>query len=198
MSNRTLIKLLYIDDNIDFKLEEYLDTRLQESLGNGISLQFSKLVFKDYESAILSKEVAESNVILIDSRLFEDATAQNGKFTGEQFKLILKKFHPFIEVIVITSKDNIGDLTVKKYSGNGIAFEYYDQNLKPVIKKAINNIIEFKKIAVTLNNSNELDKYLLDKIYNSLNGEDIYDELKKEDIDDAITVFKQIQERLDG
>lgn len=198
MSNRTLIKLLYIDDNIDFELEEYLDTRLQESLGNGISLQFSKLVFKDYESAIRSKEVAESNVILIDSRLFEDATAQNGKFTGEQFKLILKKFHPFIEVIVITSKDNIGDLTVKKYSGNGIAFEYYYQNLKPVIEKAINNIIEFKKIAVTLNNSNELDKYLLDKIYNSLNGEDIYDELKKEDIDDAIAVFKQIQERLDG
>ena len=198
MSNRTLIKLLYIDDNIDFKLEEYLDTRLQESLGNGISLQFSKLVFKDYESAIRSKEVAESNVILIDSRLFEDATAQNGKFTGEQFKLILKKFHPFIEVIVITSKDNIGDLTVKKYSGNGIAFEYYDQNLKPVIEKAINNIIEFKKIAITLNNSNELDKYLLDKIYNSLNGEDIYDELKKEDIDEAIAVFKQIQEWLDG
>ena len=198
MSNRTLIKLLYIDDNIDFKLEEYLDTRLQDSLGNGISLQFSKLVFKDYESAIRSKEVAESNVILIDSRLFEDATAQNGKFTGEQFKLILKKFHPFIEVIVITSKDNIGDLTVKKYSGNGIAFEYYDQNLKPVIEKAINNIIEFKKIAITLNNSNELDKYLLDKIYNSLNGEDIYDELKKEDIDEAIAVFKQIQELLDG
>lgn len=198
MSNLTLIKLLYIDDNIDFKLEEYLDIRLKESLGNGISLQFNKLVFKDYESAIRSKEVAESNVILIDSRLFEDATAQNGKFTGEQFKLILKKLHPFIEVIVITSKDNIGDLTVKKYSGNGIAFEYYDQNLKPVIEKAINNIIEFKKIAITLNNSNELDKCLLDKIYNSLNGEDIYDELKKEDIDDAIAVFKLIQERLDG
>lgn len=198
MSNKTLIKLLYIDDNIDFKLEEYLDSRLKNSFDDGILLQFSKLVFKDYESAIRSKEVAESNVILIDSRLFEDATAQNGKFTGEQFKLILKKFHPFIEVIVITSKDNIGDLTVKKYSGNGNPFEYYDQNLKPVIEKAINNIIEFKKIAITLNNSNELDKCLLDKIYNSLNGEDIYDELKKEDIDDVIAVFKQIQEQLDG
>lgn len=198
MSNLTLIKLLYIDDNIDFKLEEYLDIRLKESLGNEISLQFSKLDFKDYESAIRSKEVAESNVILIDSRLFEDATAQNGKFTGEQFKLILKKLYPFIEVIVITSKDNIGDLTVEKHSGYGDAFDYYDENLKPVVITAINNIKEFNKIAVMLNNNNELDKYLLDKINNSLKGEDIYDELKKEDIDNIIADFKTIQERLDG
>lgn len=199
MNNLTNITLVYIDDHIDFNLMYYLDTRLKESIGDNISLQIIEFEFKDYETTIHSKEIIESNVILIDSRLFEDAKAQNGKFTGEQFKLILKKLFPFIEVIVITSKDNISDLTVKKCSDSRKdALVYYDKELKPVIEKAINNIIDFQKIAITLNNNNEFnDKCLLDKINNSLRGEDIYDDLKKEDIDNLIADFKTIQERLD-
>lgn len=200
MNNLTNIKLLYIDDKIDLDLSRYIDT-LNVRVGDKVSLQTDELPFKDYESTINSKKINESNVILIDSKLFEDATVQNGKFTGEQFKLILKKVYPFIEVIVITSKDNnISNLTVRKYSGSGDAFKYYDDELKPVIERAISNIIEFQKIAVSLNNNSEFNKsakYLLDTINNSLKGEDIYEELKKEDIDKFIEAFKSIQERLD-
>ena len=68
MNNLTNITLVYIDDHIDFNLMYYLDTRLKESIGDNISLQIIEFEFKDYETTIHSKEIIESNVILIDSR----------------------------------------------------------------------------------------------------------------------------------
>ena len=40
--------------------------------------------------------------------------------------------------------------------------------------------------------------YIIDKINNSLDGIDAYDELKKSDIDKIVDLFKKLQENLDG
>lgn len=44
-----------------------------------------------YESLINNTEVRTANIIFIDSKLFENRNT-NGKFTGEEFKIILKTF----------------------------------------------------------------------------------------------------------
>lgn len=59
-------------------------------------------------------------MIFIDSQLFQNNTASNGKYTGEQFKLILKKIFPYIEVIVITQNEIPEEFTstIAKYNPN--------------------------------------------------------------------------------
>lgn len=48
---------------------------------------------KGYESLLDSPEVASANVILIDSRLFEnDSIKCKGKFSGEEFKKYRKNY----------------------------------------------------------------------------------------------------------
>ena len=97
--------LLYIDDDIDSQLSEYLDKDLKNALQSDIVLNISEHEFKPaegYKSLLENPQVATANIILIDSRLFENNSATDGKFSGEEFKIILKKQFPFIEVVVIT------------------------------------------------------------------------------------------------
>ena len=94
--------LVYIDDNPETALTRYLD---EEFRSDNYEIICSEIIFKPedgYESLLSDQRVSSANIILIDSWLFENRTAANFKFTGEEFKLILKKLFPFIEVIVIT------------------------------------------------------------------------------------------------
>lgn len=86
--------LLYIDDDIDSQLSEYLDKDLKNALQSDIVLNISEHEFKPaegYKSLLENPQVATANIILIDSRLFENNSATDGKFSGEEFKIILKK-----------------------------------------------------------------------------------------------------------
>ena len=79
-------------------------------------------------------------------------------------------------------------------SGN----EYYAQILPTHIDSAIENITMYRKIAEKLKSNENWETILKDKIINSLQGSNAYDELTKKDIDDIIMAFKEIQVKLDG
>lgn len=191
--------ILYIDDSLESGLERYLDT---EYTSDEYETEYSEITFdpnNGYESLIRNPKVQVANIIFIDSRLFENRSVASGKFSGEEFKIILKKYYPFIEVIVISQNETdprVG--TIAKYDSNfgKTASEYYAENLPAYIEKAIENILVYRRIAEKLENNENWQEILKEKIINSLNGVGTYDELTKADIDNLISTFKQIQEKI--
>lgn len=195
------MNLLYIDDVIDPALSRYLSVTYRGKV------KYDELLFKPdegYESLLADKKVREANVILIDSRLFENRTAANGKFSGEEFKIVLKKFYPFIEVIVITQNDSDETLhIVRKYRpASGLNLEeYYDKYLSHEINCALANVEQYRILADKMKENENWEQVLKEKVLGALDGADAYDELKKTDIDALISAFQQfqqIQEKLDG
>lgn len=193
-------KLLYIDDSPELGLGRYLDS---EYINNDFQMEYSEITFnpdEGYESLIRNPLVQSSNIIFIDSKLFENRSVSLGKFSGEEFKIILKKYYPFIEVIVITQNvpdSNVG--TISKYDSScaKTASEYYKDQLPHHIDSAIQNILIYRRLAVRLETNSKWEVTLKEKIINSLNGIGTYDELTKSDIDQLINAFKEIQEKID-
>lgn len=192
--------ILYIDDNPEPSLGKYLDREYKNS---EYETKYSELKFdpeNGYESLIRDPKVQSANIIFIDSKLFENRTARNGKFSGEEFKIILRKYYPFIEVVVITQNEpdlKVG--TISKYDSrrDKSASEYYEKLLPSYIDKAIKNILVYRRLAKQLEDNENWEVILKEKIINSLHGINDYDELTKTDIDQLITTFKDIQESLD-
>lgn len=97
-----IINLVYIDDNPDTTLDKYLDSEYKNP---DFIINYSDIIFNPqdgYEILLKNNTVQSANVILIDSKLFENSNANIGKFSGEEFKIVLKKYFPFIEVIIVT------------------------------------------------------------------------------------------------
>lgn len=138
-----------------------------------------------------------------NTRLFENDKTQGNKFSGEEFKLILKECCPFIEVIVITQKDIVcGDFgTIKKYCVNiqhiddETGDKYYDDNLKPALIESIKIIKGYRAIAGNIELNNNIDKCLVEKITNAIERNYVYNGLKTEDISEIIELFKKIERR---
>ena len=192
------IKMIYIDDSPDISLSKYLD-----KFRSGLCLfDYSDIEFNSeegYESLINNTEVRTANIIFIDSKLFENRNT-NGKFTGEEFKIILKKHLPFIEVIVITQNEVEEEYeTIAKYDSRSdkTAQEYYDSILPELIDHAVKNIFEYRKIASRMKENTIWEDVMIEKIENSLEGKDVYDELTKTDIDHIIGIFQELQEKVD-
>jgi len=194
------LKIMYIDDNPEPALARYLDEYHSDSCAFG----YSNIIFKPedgYESLINNPDVTSSNIVFIDSRLFENRTATAGKFTGEEFKVILKKYYPFIEVIVVTQNDiSEGYATISKYDSKcgKSSKEYYDEKLPQIIEQAIKNIFEARMIAQVMESNASWEKVMMEKITNSISGQGQFDELSKSDIDEVIGLFKALQEKVDG
>jgi hypothetical protein len=195
------LKIVYIDDQLDYSLERYLD---EEYSNAEYSIVYSEVLFNPeygYESLIRLPDIKSANIIFIDSRLFENGRVTAGKFSGEEFKIILKKYYPFIEVIVITQNEPDPELgTISKYNPNcgKSAFEYYNDILPHYISEAIRNLKIYRKIAEKLHSNENWESVLKEKILNSLNGVETYDELTKTDIDNLINMFKDIQGKING
>ncbi len=193
--------ILYIDDSPEQGLGRYLDSEYSNS---EYEIDYSEIQFMPedgYECLIRNPKVQEANIIFIDSRLFENRSVAAGKFTGEEFKIILKKYYPFIEVIVITQNEadpSVG--TISKYDSNcgKTNSEYYAELLPDFINKAIANISIYRRLAGKLETNTSWERALIEKILNSLNGIGTYDELSKTDVDKLISTFKEIQEKIDG
>lgn len=192
--------ILYIDDSPEPALERYL-----EEFGfPDCAIEYNELIFdpsKGYKSLINNMSVQSANIIIIDSRLFENRSASLGKFTGEEFKIILKKYYPFIEVIVITQNGSNEDLkTIAKYSSKMEvpAQEYYESCLPSILADAIENIRAFRKIAKLMENNGNWGEVLKEKIRNSILGADVYSEMDRTDIDSLIEAFKQLQEAVNS
>jgi len=193
--------ILYVDDLPEAGLERYLDEVYTVS---ECETEYSEIIFSPengYESLIQDPLVKTANIIFIDSKLFENRTVVSGKFSGEEFKIILKKYYPFIEVIVITQNEADPDVdTISKYDSKcgKTALEYYAEYLPPLIQKAMENILVYRRIAEKLEDNDNWEAIIKEKILNSINGVGTYDELSKADIDTLISSFLEIQESING
>lgn len=195
------INIVYIDDILDPMLTKYLREKYDSKDHDNYKTFYREVGFKsnnNYQELINNEVVRTANIILIDNHLFEEQSVSS-KFSGRQFKIILRKLFPYIEVIVITQDESIeGEKIVKKFSDPDVSKVnvYYDKNLFPVIENSIKEVIEFDNLLIDLESNLDVEKLLVEKIKNSINGMDFYDELKKEDIDDLIRMFKEIKNEL--
>lgn len=193
--------LVYIDDNPETALTRYLD---EDFKSDNYEIVCSEIIFKPedgYESLLSDQRVSSANIILIDSWLFENRTAANVKFTGEEFKLILKKLFPFIEVIVITQNGTDSEIRkIAKYDKSFAksASEYYASKLPKIIDQAVADIQQYWLLADLVKKNNIWEDVLKDKVIATLKGSNTYDKLTKDDIDSLILAFKEIQESLNG
>lgn len=191
--------LVYIDDKPEAALTKFLD---KEFRSTHYEIECSEVIFRPeegYESLLSDPKVRTANIVLIDSWLFENRTATGGKFTGEEFKLVLKKFFPFIEVIVITQNGTETEITkVAKYdkSCGKTASGYYSAVLPKYFDAAVANIHQYRLIAELINKNDSWEEVIKDKVIDTLKGKNTYDELTKTDIDTLIQAFKEIQESL--
>lgn len=200
---KEIINLVYIDDIIDEEISKYLE---DSYTNDKYDIEYQEESFNSsmgYEYLLKSSKIETANVILIDSKLFEnDRVKKKGKLSGEEFKMILKKVFPFIEVLVISQNGADNELgIIPKYRSGGQEYRsggqetsenYYNKYLKTKIDDCIDKIIIFRNIAKKLKKNNEVEKYLVEKTTNSLYGINDYDALTKKDIDELIDIFKKI------
>ena len=197
MSIKGKINLVYIDDDRDEAISAYLEEDYQNDT---YDVEYQEIQFegdKGYESLLDSPEVASANVILIDSRLFENDNIKcKGKFSGEEFRMILRKVFPFIEVLVISQNGENKDFEIipKYRSGSSrTPKEYYDGVLKNKIDESIKRVITFRNISKKLESNKGIEKFLVEKAVDSLNGINDYEDLSKEDIDKLIAAFQSME-----
>ena len=102
------IKLIYVDDKLDPLLVEYLyDFRKDDIIIVYDEIEFDSSS-RDYESLLTDSRVLESDIIVIDSKLFENEYAESGsKFTGQEFKLVIRILNPFIKLSVKTQNTEL-------------------------------------------------------------------------------------------
>lgn len=196
--------LVYIDDTPDTILGRYLDGLNTIYAEKGYIIKYSEILFKsedDYNSLLKDERVQTANILIIDSMLFENKTAKDGKFTGEEFKFVLQKFYPFIEVIVISQNDLEPGITmISKYVKNPLETgrEYYARIIPPSIDAAINSILQYRILAKKMSDNESWETVLKEKVLGTLHGTQAYDELTKEDIDILICAFKEIKEKINA
>lgn len=193
--------LVYIDDNPDTALSRYLD---QEFRSDNYEIDYSERRFspnEGYKSLLSDTRIQHANIILIDSWLFENKTATNQKFTGEEFKLILRKFYPFIEVVVITQNEiEDGVVHISKYDKalGRSASEYYAKTLPVIIDKAVANIRQYRLLATHVEENNSWEVFIKEKVLATLNGTSAYDDLTTSDVDTLISAFKEMEGCING
>ena len=181
------IKLIYVDDKLDPLLVDYLyDFRKDD-----IIIVYNEIEFdsssRNYESLLTDSRVLESDIIVIDSKLFENEYAESGsKFTGQEFKLVLRILNPFIKVIVITQNRDLANYgvlnkfaTSKGNASQDNANDFYNKSLKPTIEEAIKEIVEMRRIGkeLELNKGAYEGSLIVEKTQNLLNKITSYREL---------------------
>lgn len=195
-----IIKMVYIDDTPDIDLSRYLDGySSQDYEYESCEIEFDPT--QDYNSLLSNPQVQTANIIIIDSRLFENKTVKEGKFSGEEFKLVLQKFFPFIEVIVITQNEVTPELDmVSKYTKNlnQTGADYYAEVMPKYIEKAAERIKQYRFLADKINKNDSWESLLKEKVLGTLNGTQAYDALTKEDIDTIISAFREIRKSING
>lgn len=194
------IKILYIDDNTDPYISEYLCDKYNYP---DIIIDYLEHSFKQkdsYNTLLNNTNLHLADIVIIDSWLFENDKLLNKKLTGEEFEIILKKVFPFKEVIVVSQNEIDEDIIIiKKYDSSLKETEddFFEKNWKPVLDKAIEKIKLYRKILKRMEEKNYVEKYFLEGIQQSLLGEAKYNELTVADIDNLITIFESVKEEYD-
>lgn len=196
------INMMYVDDLIDRGISKCLDKYQSEK----VEIKYIEIEFNaEYNYKKLIEEVQNNNIniLVIDSALYLESSEAE-RFTGEQFKVILKKFLPYVETIVISQnkQENTYDI-MKKYNKDEVnsketISEYYTRELYYIINKKIDEILMGREVLTRLKEEKTIDNILLEKISLSLNGEEKYSELKSEDVQNLINSFKELKRLVDG
>ena len=202
------IRLMYIDDDPDLILSNFiysLESKAflkNNNLNENVCISVSEYHLKkddSFDALIKTIKDNQVNILLIDSKLYEDQSVLN-KITGEAVKLYLKQFLPYIEVIVISSKEIDGNcLTISKKSENLVKDEkdQYNDTLVPRIVDCVKKVQENLFLAEEMKKGATFDKYISDRIVASLNFNEDYSSITKNDIDNLVDAFKAIQEKID-
>ena len=195
------INILYIDDKIDPHITKYLDSSIEIADVNISTNEYEFKIESDtYKTILENEEIKKSDIILIDSKLFENAHTGASKISGEEIKIILTKFFPFKNIIVISQNGTdrkLGILGKYKHSKDSTPKEYYDKEWKDEIEKSIRDILIIRNINSQLKDNENIETIVKEKIENSLAGISQYEELSKDDIDECIKAFKEIKEICD-
>lgn len=190
------MKLLYIDDELNSFVEDYLSSFCDDN-----NILFQEYEFDPdndkYETVIQKIEVKESDILIIDSMLFN--TSSMNKFTGEELTLLLKKIFPFKAIIIISkniSEDNLEILPKFNSRLNTDSTSFFNEQWKSTLEKSIIEINNFYKIRKKIIKNNNIDNYLKTMIDQSFEGITQYDNLKASDITECIQKFEEIKELL--
>lgn len=205
MKVKQIINICYIDDRIDSILDRYLDEYCKNKnidTESNYHLLFSDYTFEStdtYKTLLNNNIVNKANIIVIDSRLFENESSSLSKFTGEQFKIILRQILPFIKTIVISQNEpNPDSLTVKKYNATGrgesmSANDYYDQTLLNILNEYISATLEEFEVLNQLALDNEVDSLLVGTIQSTIAGIQDTALFEKQDLDKLIELFNEVK-----
>lgn len=191
-----IIKICYVDDDIDLYASKYLR---DDYSNENVQIIYKQSPFLDedtYESLLRKDEVKGADVLIIDSKLFKNANIGNDKLSGEEFSIIIRKIFPYKEVMVITQNDVDGDYTIfKKYdsSTGGEAKTFFVDQWKPVLDKAIIKILACRKWLKQIEEKNYVEKYLMEQIQSSLEGNAEYGGLTVKDIDKLVEAFESVK-----
>lgn len=191
-----LITMLYVDDKIDLYVSKYLNSYSNDKA----EYKYSELKFENeysYEDLLENIEIQKADILFLDSMLFENGNVQDNKISGEELGLIIKKIFPFKEIIVITqSQDKMEYCTLKKYNSNTYHCDedsFFQDNWNKEIVNATKNIILNRNILKNISSKRYVEKYLFEKMENSINGLSNYDNLTKSDIDSLINAFEEMR-----
>lgn len=201
--NKQVLKVCYIDDFIDTYLSKYLDQYPSSFINSKYTLETSEYEFlpdDNYKTLLMNPQITTASVVLVDSRLFQNMTKNTAKFTGEQFLVILKKILPFIKTIIITQNEVVRDsVTVEKYKNEhrseGGAEQYYNNTLKPLLDKSLQEFIDEKEILDEMMESPEFDELLIETLNRSIDGLEENTIFEKEELDELINVFNEVRDK---
>lgn len=195
------IKLLYVDDNTDPYISQYL---YEEYKYEGVNIEYQQREFEvedTYESLLSDKDVHSADIIIIDSILFENASLPNQKLAGEEFEIILRTVFPFKEVIVVTQNDVDEECKViKKFdtsTGNS-SKDFFEKEWKPVLDKTVEKVKLCRKLLKRIEEKNYVEKYFFEEMQQSLQGESGYDKLTVSDVDRLVAAFEEMKKEYDN
>lgn len=196
------IKLTYIDDKLDPLLVDYLYTISEkEHIFEYDEYKFDSS--KDsYQSLLENTSIASSDIIIVDSKLFENEFADSkSKFTGQELKIIYAIANPFIKIIVITQNNDLSKYgvikkfaTSRKCSGREQeeVNRYYDDILRKEIETLIKNVKEVRNVGRLLaeNILSYEDSLIVEKANNLISKIPSYKDLTDEKINELIDLIK--------
>lgn len=193
------INILYIDDDFQPQLSHYLAMEYSKDK-NGFTYDELKFTTNTTLVELLNNpKISNANIIILDSRLFQNAIVEDEKFNGEEVKTILHKYLPYIEILIVTQNDSVdGYDFIKKFKSSRTQtdyIEYYNDNLNNKIKEAIKKINAYRMLFSKIASSGRFDESIINKLKDSIDGILVYDELRKSDIDELIKAFKELESK---
>ena len=201
------IKICYVDDNLDPFLVGYLDKYVCNS-SDYKYVEYEVSPSLSYNDLLTNERINESDILIIDSRLFEEVEYTENTLTGEELRFIIRKVFPYKEVLVISQNDTneydieskfkpsspSADSSFEMYEKE--ANQFYTEKLLPKIIDSRKSIEATKNILDRISNKGYMSSMLLEQIRDTIDGDNIYTELSKEDIDSLIDSFTKLRKEL--